>query len=191
MTGLALAAVLVLGGCGSDEPDTGPDPTPSTSGASDPTESPGSTSASPSVSAATGLPVKIRTVSLTGPEGWVRLADEFANLGRGVRSAEGGSLVGLYSVPSLNPDATLDEMVATVKELESFQGKPQVHEPVTVNGVECFHVSGDYKDGQHEEEFGTIHDRDEISITFSFAADFPEAERQDIIDSVLASVVWR
>ena len=84
----------------------------------------------------------------------------------------------LYSVPSLNPDATLDDMVAIVKQTNEYRGKPQVH------------VSGRLDDGQREDQFGTIYDQDEISFTFHFAADVPDADRQEIIDSVLESVVW-
>jgi hypothetical protein len=189
---VALTAALALTGCGSDDPEGSPDPTPSTtaaSGATEPSESTDPTSG-PAVTAASGLAVRIRTVTLNGPEGWPRTTDEFANLGRGVRAPDGSALVALYSVPSLNQDATLDQIAAGVIQTSNFIGKPTVHDPVTINGVECYHVSGRYAGGEKAELYGAIHARDLVNFTFAFHPAFPEDERQDVIDSVLASVVW-
>ncbi len=189
---LALVAPLALASCGSDSPDSTPDPTPSSpasSATTEPTEP--TTSDNPAVTPASGLPIGIREVSANGPQGWPRVTKQFRNIGRAVRNPGGNTLVGLYSVPWLNSDESLDILVKAVKLTGNFTGPVQVLDPVIVDGVECYHVQGNYGGGEKADLFGAVHARDQVNFTFSFARDFPQDERQDVIDSVLASVDWK
>jgi hypothetical protein len=193
----ALSITLAVAGCNDDGSDPRTDPSSSVTGTPSGTPSTGSAtgsateSASPSVTAATGVSIRIRRVSMNAPEGWVRTSENFRNLGRGARDPKGSSQVGLYAIPSLNPDADLTELAKTAKQFSHYQSKGTVHEPVDVNGVECYHISGRYAGGRTQEQFGAIHARDQVSFTFDFGSDVGDDERQQIIDSVLASVVWR
>jgi len=120
----------------------------------------------------------------------VRTSGNFSSLGRGARDPGGSGQVGLFAIPSLNPDGDLDDLAKTAVRFSHFQGKGTIHETVDVNGVECYHISGKYAGGRVQDQFGALHARDQVSITFDFDNDVAKAERQQLIDSVLASVVW-
>jgi hypothetical protein len=187
--GLALVTALALAGCSSDDPGGAPAPEPSTGspGSSAPTES---TSTSASVEPASGLEMTIRTVTMYGPEGWTRTSDLFDKLGKSVRDPKGSGLVGLYSVPAFSPDATIDDLVDAVRRTNNYVGRLQVHDPVDVNGEECFHVSGRYQNGGVEDQFGVNYGDYQVTFTFLFDGDVPDADRQAVIEPVLAGVQW-
>jgi hypothetical protein len=134
--------------------------------------------------------LKIRAVSMRGPEGWKRTSNIYGQLGKAVGDPDSNGLVGLYSVPSLNPDVSLDQLAKADAQVSNFKGRATIHEPVDVNGVECFHVSGRGLDGGRQDHFGAVHGRDQVTFAFLLDQDTADTERQEIIDSVLASVQW-
>jgi hypothetical protein len=192
----AAATLLALAGCGDDEPgpEAGPTPSSPSSPASPapsvPSSPAGSETADPSVTPASGLPIRIRDVSLNAPDGWTRLSDLFSKLAKGAGDPRGASMVGLYSVPAFNADATVDQLAAAVEQTSHYVGKATVHEPVDVNGVECFHVSGRYPAGQVQHQFGVNRGDYQITVKFDFDPQLAEDEQQEVMDSVLASVTW-
>jgi hypothetical protein len=186
----AAAALLGLAGCGGDDPGVEPQRTPSSSSSSSPTGAPVSETADPSVTPASGLLIRIRDVSLNAPDGWTRLSDLFSKLAKGAGDPHGRSMVGLYSVPAFNPDATVDQLATAVEQTSHYVGSASVHEPVDVNGVECFHVSGRYRDGQVQHQYGVNRGDYQITVKFDFDPQLTEDEQRDVMDSVLASVTW-
>ena len=61
-----------------------------------------------------------------------------------------------------------------------------VQPPTTMAGLPAFHVAGRVA-GDDSEEFGLIHDGEIVSVEFVFLRG-PEAGRQELIESVLATV---
>ncbi len=63
---------------------------------------------------------------------------------------------------------------------------------VTIDGVECYHVTGSISRLDQFDDFGAIHDGGQVNLHFIFATrDYSPAERQEIIDSVLATWTWK
>lgn len=185
VTWAVLCLALLVSGCGDDEPEGGDPPTPPSSSASesaDPTAPP-----SPTRSAATGPVLSLKGVSLHLPQGW-QISNDDSNILVVGADQDGDAVINLSSFPSLDRGASLGELArATVR----TGGYPpgSVQEPVTMAGRSAFHVAGAVM-GDDSEEFGLINRGDIVSVEFVFISDPPpRAERQELIDSVLASVV--
>lgn len=135
--------------------------------------------------------LQIRGVSLHAPAGWKPASNKLGDLAQSAYDSRESASVGLYSVPWLNPNEGLRLLTKAVVQMNTYTGKPTVHEPVNINGVDCYHVTGRYPGRQVEDQFGAIYERDQVSFSFTFDDDVSRPARQKIIDSVLATVFWR
>lgn len=181
----SLAAVtLLLTGCGDGDEDPQADPTSSptdtSSTASDPTPS------EPGVEPATGPLIDRDRIRMNVPEGWKknRQIATFLESASAPGSNTGVSLGDLSAVgePTLQEQA--EAGTASRRDVS-------IEEPVEIAGVDWYHAKG--REGRHGryEQFGTVHNGSQATITFTLDDDVPQAEQQEIIDSVLASVEWK
>ena len=67
---------------------------------------------------------------------------------------------------------------------------PTIEEPVEIGGVEMYHYAGQVNDSEYVEEYGAIYDGSQISINFLLSATSPEAERRELVDSVMATLTF-
>jgi hypothetical protein len=177
----AIAVCLALAGCQDDgkEPTAGQSAT-STTTDEQPTEAP----------AATGPAVKGDIFTLHAPEGWTFNKDFSTDF------------LDQYS----NPDTTRDErmyvgeLAGEVRPLDevakaNFEGfattgtKRQRLSGATVAGEPAYHFTASGGYGKVVEEFGVI--KDGQQVTFGITLTGSKAERQAVIDSVLASWEWK
>lgn len=91
--------------------------------------------------------------------------------------------------------ASLDQLKASVPDqLKSLVKDLEVLDHVTIDGLEAIHHRGAAALGQTRyflEQFAAIDDQDRIAIiTFSFSRDVKPADRDKVINSVLASWKW-
>lgn len=178
-------------------PDPAETATTSTSSVPTSTDSPTSTPSSPASSAsvpssearpATGPVLRGASFSLRAPEGWTVAApiSDFVRLASG---PDGGSdiLVGFLEA---GDDATVDslEQVATV--VWRGNGRPKTLPRIEVDGVELYHLRGLSTTDTPLDEYGTRAGDLAFSVSFDLPLASP-AERQEVIDSVLASLRWR
>ena len=198
-TALATAAlVLLLTACADDgSADAAPDEA-SASTTTTPTEpsetptDPAPTSTivpEPTVAPATGPELEQDAASLRLPEGWQLDELQASYLASGNDARLGQGNIGLSQFPSLVSNPT-DAMIERSTNRTRFQGKGEVLDPVDVGGVEMLHVAG--RAGTVlEDEYVALVDGDLVSITFSTEPGLDEAQRDELVASVLASVTWR
>jgi hypothetical protein len=177
------AAALLVAGCGDDEgSEADPGPTPSGAGstASDPTPT------EPTAEPATGLLLDRDRIRMNAPEGWKRQR-QIATFLDAVSDPDTDSTVSLGDLSAVG-DPTLDQLAEF-----ATKSRPNVRflGPVEIAGVDWYHVTG--REGRYArfEQFGTIHEGSQATITFSLDDDLPRAEQQEVVDSVLASVEWK
>lgn len=180
------AATLLLAGCGGDDPEADPtsaptsSPTDPSSTASDPTPT------EPVVEAATGVLLDRDRVRMNAPEGWKKQR-QIATFLESVSDPDSDSTASLGDLSAVG-DPTLEELAES-----GTRSRPDVRilEPVEIAGVDWYHATG--REGAYArfEQFGTIHNGSQATITFSLDDDVPRAEQQEIVDSVLASVEWK
>ena len=53
-----------------------------------------------------------------------------------------------------------------------------------------YHYAGQVNDNEYVEEYGAIYDGSQISLNFLLSPTMPEAERQELVDSVLATLTF-
>lgn len=183
---MALAMALALTGCSSDDEPGATEPSSPADGSSSPTDA--TTSASPSVEAATGpqLSDDQLTARLPADDGW-----EVGNDGRSgyldFDPSEPPSDVRLGGSGGGTTD--LDEVAAVVLTSEK-DSRPAARreDNRTVAGLEGFVVTIEDDRGYHY-EFGTITKGVHSSITFDLPRN--DAAAHELIDAVLASVEWK
>ena len=189
-----LLAVALVAGCGgsSDEPGDGPSAggTPSSSASAASTSS---ASASPTSEAApaTGPLLEVEAASMHAPDGWQRMK-AVVSFQRSARDPQGGGTAQIGYLPAA-PGPSLDELARNAIEHGSYgKRRPRPAGTVTVNGVECYKVAGRTDPGTYYELYGAITGGNEVSISFTFFTRFiSPAERQQVVESTLASVEWR
>ena len=175
------AATLLLAGCGGDDPEADPTSPPSdaSSTASDPTPT------EPAVEPATGVLIDRDRVRMNVPAGW-RKSRQIATFLESASDPDSDSTVSLGDLSAVG-EPTLDEQAAA-----GTASRPHVRilDPVEIAGVDWYHATG--REGAYArfEQFGTVHNGSQATITFSLDDDVPRAEQQEIVDSVLASVEW-
>ncbi len=189
---LLAGAVLLLGGLAacSDEPD-GPDTAPvsETSDASPSAPSTPSTTAEPTTQPASGPLLEMPAATVNLPEGWAKDADLTSFLATG-NGGDVGRTMTLSQLPALDPDVTPQGLERATNKT-TFGSQGTVLEPVVVSGVEMRHVQGRVGSTKVEDAFVTLVDGDIVGISVSLSRSVSDAERQTVIEAVLASVVWR
>lgn len=197
---LALVAALLLtaGGCSDDAPD---EPGPSSDGSSaGPPASPsaGESSASPtepptpSVTPAAGLRLRQGHLVVHVPEGWSKSPEPV--LGSFSEQAVDDVLQSKLFIAEL-PDPAgggpvdLDELARTAIRSGAYLRDPEILEPVELGGVEWYHTGGPIDSASYQDGFGTVAGGFQFTITLTTGIGIlTPAERQDLLDSILASV---
>lgn len=172
---LLLAGLLAGCGDGGDDPEATPSSTPGDVASS-----------APSVEAATGVLVDLDRVRMRAPDGW-RKNDPLSTFLLKVDDPSGFSSVSLSDLSAVG-EVSLQQQARTA--LQSFP-RAEAVEPVEIAGVPWYHITGPQDRYTTVDQFGTIHNGSEAVIEFGFDNEVPEAEQQEIIDSVLATVEWK
>lgn len=186
---VALCTALLLTGCGDDEPEgDGPPASPSSSVTpTSPTEESSPTEDVPAVEPATGPRLALEDVALRMPEGWT-VDENQASFQVNGTSPNGAGRIYLSSFPSLDPDVSIARLARiTVKNVG--YPKNSIQRETTLAGRPAFHVAGRVA-GDDVEQFGTLLDGNVVAVEFVFYRG-KDTGRQELIDSVLASVKWR
>ena len=184
---MALAASLMLAGCSDDAKGDGPSASPSSSSASaSPTTEPSPT-AEPSVTPASGPRLALEDVEIRLPEGWSVDNDDASFLVVGTADDRSG-IINLSSFPALNPDVSIARLGQITADKGGFP-RDSVQPETTMAGLPAYHVAGPVA-GDDSEQFGVLHDGDIVTVEFVFRRG-PKDGRQELIDSVLATVQFR
>lgn len=178
-------AALTLTGCGDDEPATDPPPTaPSTPGGeSSPTEP--STSAATVEPAAGELLQSGDTAFARAPEGWKVKDFEF---GFGIVQASQRLSTIIYTDFGAVSVTTPREMVK-VEMQGNVDPDAEVSYDVELGGEPAYLLTERAGRGT-ELTYGAVRGGNAASVGFLLDPELPEAEQQEIIDSVLASFTW-
>jgi hypothetical protein len=184
----ALCLGLLVGGCSDDDPAAKDPPASESPSAADsptePTEPTAPTDDPATVEPATGPPLTVKGVSLRMPEGWHLDNDEASFMVVGAAD-DRTAIVNLGSFPSLDPDVSLGRLARSTLRTGGYSNGKVLPE-ATMGGRPAFHVTGDVV-GDWTEEFGLIHEGEIVSVEFVFRRG-PKTGRQELIDSVLATV---
>ena len=180
-----LAATLLLAGCSDDGEDPEGSPT------STPTDATSSTSTDPSpsepgVEPASGFVIDLERVTMRVPEGWKKVRQMAAFL-VGAQDPGSFSSVSLGDLSAAG-EPSLAEQAEFAAQSES---RTRILDPVEIAGVEWYHVVGREDDLVGFEEFGTVHNGSQATISFSLDDKVPADEQQALIASVLATVAWK
>ncbi len=186
---LSLVCAVALAACGGDETAASP-PTnqSSTSTPVDAEQSPSEpadpTETTPTVAPATGKVIKVRGLSVRVPEGWtpnIRLTIQ-----QGAFPTDRiGTIMRVFRFP--NSDLfTIDELAD--EEVGSFGPRGKRVDDLFMDGQKIYHLVGNPHRGSHTERFGTIiANGDQVFVEFEFGNGETRTERDEIIQSVLAT----
>ncbi len=182
---------LALTACGGDDPaarSEAPASPPSSSGtpsaaASEPP------SESPSVTPAAGPLLKMEVAEINAPTGWEH-EEQLVPLEDGARKS--GQRMSLTETPSFG--STLEEIAKIQR--KGFDDKLLKRlDDTEIDGVPVVHLLDPGPQGSYEftteESFTAIHRDKVITILFQLDRDVPKVKRQQIVEQVLATVVWK
>jgi len=178
---LAVLGCLALGagGCGDGS-----------SSAADPPTSPDSTDSSPTAPAvepASGRKVDLLAFSARTPRGFDydnSLAKEIVfSSSRDVRQNIE------YSDVTVFPGTSNALAARLSTKNSSWNPKPTVADPVTIDGATFYHLTGPVGDGVRLDEYGSV--RGSRLVKISFELQGSAAQRQELVESVLATVQLR
>lgn len=188
---LALGASVMLAGCADDDdPEAGDPPASPTSAAptsGSPTTEPSPTDEPSTPAPATGPRLALEDVALRLPKGWFVDNDDASFLVVGA-AGDRSATITLSSFPALNPDVSIARLARITARTGGYP-RGSIRPETTMAGLPAFHVAG-WVTGQDTEEFGVLHDGDIVSVEFNFKEGL-EVGRQELIDSVLATVEFR
>ncbi|KRF13991.1 hypothetical protein ASG90_14425 [Nocardioides sp. Soil797] len=202
-TAVLLSMALVTG-CGDGDDD---------SKKSEPSESPSSSASTPTAEESEppadtdfGKPAKGALIKGDGysyrmPAAWIDMTKSARTVQKSIDSAAGEASFddGFKDNVNVNfakaPGSTLDDLEASVPDQLAKQIKKlDIRPRVVLDGVETLHYRGQVVDGASKyylEQFTTIDDDGRITIiTFSFSPDLAKAERDIVVNGVLASWKW-
>lgn len=187
-----LAALTVVISVATLSACTGEDDDPSSSAGS-PTASPTEPSSSDAATEDAEPPGPTGPV-IEGEGAVLTLPSDYRVLERGavVTSAEdeqGRVYVGYSELNAVGPDTSLDEQAALARRNALTDPPPKILEPVTVDGVELYHVAGvGFSVRSVLDEFGARVGNTDFSVRVEMDDDIPEAERQEIVAQVIAGL---
>lgn len=189
-----LALVLALAsGCSDDEPPGDPDPTESPtsseSSTGSPTASPTDTSTpSPSAEPAAGVEVRLERLSIRAPEGW-EVAPEGDPYSAQV--TKGSSNIYVQQLQDFGGgELSVDQLARLRIRNGPYLTSPKILEPVSILGQDWYHLAGQTDEVTYTEDFGTNIDGLALLISMSFNRATSAGEREQVVDSVLASVAF-
>lgn len=188
-----VGCLAVLGACADDEePATSPGGGATSETAPEPSATSSAPSASPSstVQPASGVRLELDSISATAPKGWERgsIATDFQTSAN-EPPAEGFDSVALFQVPDPSQGSGgVDRLAEDSLKSGSYLQEPEILEPTEVDGVEVFHIAGRINSASFLEEFGTSVDGQAVRIELLMSDTQSKAERQAMVDSVMATV---
>lgn len=175
---MALLLATAATGCqdgGADDPGPGPSSSPaSTTGSASP-DGP---------SPATGEAFANTRLSLRFPAGY-EVDDSTSSVVSAIAPDRDHTIYYTQTLLLTEPD--LDYLMDLSEKFDTWDARPRRLPAVTIAGVQCFHLRG-RQQGRPTDAFGTQRESDGITLTFIL--DDPPAARQQVIDSVLATVEW-
>lgn len=193
---LSVCAVLVLTPACSGGGD---DPAPSSGGtASNPAESApapdGPTDEpspeepeTPEVEPASGPDLTQTNLTVRAPEGWMltREGDPFSG-----QATEGLSSIFVTEIEDFGDGLLSTRQQAKIaQDSGAYLIRPKILAPVRIDGREWYHVAGPTDRVRHVDAFGTSEDGLSYSVDISLnRATLTPAQRQELVDSVLASI---
>jgi hypothetical protein len=184
--GLAAGVVLTLvAGCGGGSSSS----VPSASGTatSPPVSAPTATTpagpggAHTSYPPATGSRISLRTFTARAPHGWTldrSFGSHVVFAGRGNDEIEFSELT--------FPQTSLRAMAKIARDGGTWQRKPAIRAPVTIDGTRFYHLAGPVGGGRRVEEFGAVRDLRRMKVSFELTGS-PRAATE-LVGSVLATV---
>lgn len=192
-----VAFVLALSGCG-DDPSEDVDSEPSgqasigeTSSAPPSVEPSDDVPSSPTstVEPAAGNLMKLSNVSANAPKGFTVDPPDMSYL-RFAFERNGVQSISLANTPSVNEELSLGKQAEISIRNHIYSTAPQIEKPVEIGGVKMYHFAGQVNDSEYVEEYGAIYDGSQVSINFLLSADATDAERTELVESVMASMVF-
>jgi hypothetical protein len=175
---------VLLAACGSNaasEPSGSASP-PATDAPTEPTVE--TQSPTPTVAPATGKAIKVEGLMVRTPQGWntnIPLALQQAAFPKGVI----GTIMRVYHFPNSGL-FTIDELADA--EVAEYGANGRRLEDLELDGEQVYHLVGNPDRGVYAERFGTIIDDARVFLEFQFANDEDRSTRDEIIQSVLATV---
>ena len=98
--------------------------------------------------------------------------------------------IALANTPAVNEALPLHKQATISIRNHIYTTLPTIEEPVEIGGVELYHYAGQVSDSEYVEEYGAIYDGSQISINFLLATTGTDAERRELVDSVLATLTF-
>ncbi len=196
---VALIVLAALASACSDDGSPEADPSPSGSSAEAPpttgeptSEPPTSAPPSATVQPATGPSLDLKYLSVRAPEGWDAYfstasqarADDLPETTNGLAVSGFEAILGSEGL-----DLRTQAQIAI--DSGAYLRRPTIREPVEIAGVSFYRVAGRINKVSHLESFGTTHDGVYVTLDFQLNIDQSAAERQKLIDSVLASFKFK
>lgn len=178
--GLVLTVSLVAG-CGDDGPDESADPTPPASSAPSPSPTGSETPDGPAP--ATGPEVRLPHITLRVPDTWT--ASESVSF---MWSAESSDYRSSLNVGDISVPGSTQTLKETAQARLKVVPELKMRENVSVSGVEMYHLSAQGSTYAYNDEYGVILNDNSLSLRFEFKLEIKPARRQEMIDSVLATV---
>lgn len=187
---------LVLTACSGSEEPTGGDGAdagssesvaPSASSSESSSAPPSETPETPEVAPATGPVLKVKGMQVNAPEGWETTIRVAAGHGA-FPTGQIGTTAGVNRFPNSGL-FTIDE-IADEEVADMGRGGKRLDD-LEVDGVQVYHLVGSEEKGVDLERFGTIVNDQRVALVFTFANDESRAEKDEIIQSMLASMKLR
>ena len=125
--------------------------------------------------------------SVNAPDGWRR---EKKSFDFSLEATDPDS-IGILQFTDLDASGTAS-LAEQVKFIAKTYTPPlKVMKPVEIDGVDFYHLAGRSSRYTYAEAFGTIYHGGQVALSMNFPTDLKPAERQEVVDSVLASFHWK
>ena len=97
--------------------------------------------------------------------------------------------IGGFATPNYGQQDSLSKLLRDHNRTDiTYSRNPVTRGPVVVDGVRMYHASGMINPFVWGEAFGTGFTDFDVDITFTFSKRVPKAEREEVVDSVMASL---
>lgn len=188
-TGLALSLLVcsaLLSGCGDDEksPGDGPSASPTSVSPSPSGSEPGESTVEP----ASGAQVELGSLTVSYPEGFEPRESEAMGAELVTATGPDGERVGLSAYEDFSHES-LAKAVDLAITTGLWTSEPERLDDLDVDGVPMYHLSGPDGAGATLEQFGAEFGGYDMTLTVS--TEGSAAERQALIDSILATASWK
>lgn len=188
-----LVSVLALGtACnGSDDPGATPSEPTSTATEAPSTEPTATESETASVAPATGPELEMPRASVRVPEGW-EIQDQLVSAQTEAFDDDTASLITVSETEDFSGgQLTLEQMVDIWFQTSPYDMRPKALPATELDGVEVYHLAGKTDRLSYLEEFGADRGDRIVALTFELSTELSPQEREEIVDSVVATFRWK